>query len=64
MVQAQEVKEAKRKLFNLLLEYPRDTLTDNEVDIMYLLSKDRDIQEILEKAIKLKQEVKPNSSHS
>lgn len=56
MVQTQETKEAKRELFILLLQHPRDNLTDNEVEIMFLLSKDRDIQEILDKANKLKEE--------
>ncbi len=61
MVQTIECMETKRRLYHLLLQYPRDNLTDNEVEIMFLLSKDRDIQDILEKAIKLKEEV---SSHS
>jgi succinate dehydrogenase flavin-adding protein (antitoxin of CptAB toxin-antitoxin module) len=43
------VKEAKRKLFVELLECRDIQLTDNEVDIMYSLSKDRDIQDILKK---------------
>ena len=50
MTQSKEIKEAKRKLVVLLLECPDNTLFDNEVNIMYHLSIDRDIQEILKKA--------------
>ncbi len=60
MTQSKEIKEAKRKLFALLLECLDHTLFDNEVDIMYHLSIDRDIQEILKKASEVKCR---NSSH-
>lgn len=40
----EEILEAKRKLYSLLL---KNGLTDNEIDIMYLLSKDEQIQELL-----------------
>ena len=60
MTQSKEIKEAKRKLFALLLECSDKTLFDNEVDIMYHLSIDRDIQEILKKASEVKRR---NSSH-
>lgn len=60
MTQSKDIKEAKRKLFALLLECPDNTLFDNEVDIMYHLSIDRDIQEILKKANEVKRR---NSSH-
>ena len=54
MVQSKEIIEAKRKLFYLLLDCQNDTLTDSEVEIMFLLSKDRDIREIINKAITVK----------
>ena len=50
MTQSKEIKEAKRRLFALLLKCSNNSLFDNEVDIMYYLSIDRDIQEILKKA--------------
>ena len=40
--------EAKVKLYQELLGVNENLLTDNEVDLMYLLSKDRDIQKRLE----------------
>ena len=40
--------EAKRKLLLILVQLGEE-LTDNEVDIMYLLSKDKDIQKLLNK---------------
>jgi hypothetical protein len=42
--------DLKHKLYSLLLHYPIDKLTDEEIDIMYALSKDRDIQDTLERA--------------
>ena len=56
MTQSKEIKEAKRRLFALLLDCPNNSLFDNEVDIAYYLSIDRDIQEFLKKA----NEVKPH----
>jgi len=41
-----EILEAKRKLYALLLKVDEDTITDNEVDIMYLLSKDEQIKNL------------------
>lgn len=38
-----EIEIAKRKLYFLLLELDEDSITDNEVEIMFLLSKDEDI---------------------
>ncbi|KKL58452.1 hypothetical protein LCGC14_2225200 [marine sediment metagenome] len=43
------IKEAKKNLYHLLLKKNVDDLTENEVDIMWLLTKDREIWEILEK---------------
>lgn len=48
-----ELIEAKRKLYGLLLRLPNPT--DKEIDIMYELSLDSDIREILSNAIKPKQ---------
>ena len=42
-----KLKEAKRELFYQLLN--KNALTDNEIELMYLLSKDEQIQEILNK---------------
>jgi len=41
-----ELKEAKRQLYHLLLN--KSDLTDNEVDLMYSLSIDKQIQEIFD----------------
>jgi hypothetical protein len=40
-----ELIESKKKLYRLLLKSPNPT--DKEVDIMYELSKDKDIQELI-----------------
>ena len=52
MVYDEDIKQAKIKLFLLLLHCKDHDLSDNEVDIMYQLSIDRDIQEVLFKKIK------------
>lgn len=44
------VERAKLNLIITLLQVSRNTLTDNEIDTLYYLMKDKDIQEILEKA--------------
>lgn len=41
--------EAKRELYSLLLKKDVDTLTENEVDIMFHLAKDKQIQELFKK---------------
>ena len=51
----EEILEAKRRLYLLLLNKPKldnRGLTDNEVDIMFLLSKDEQIQSLFENAKK------------
>ena len=45
----EEILEAKRRLYLLLIKLNKDTITDNEVEIMFLLSKDEQIQSLLEK---------------
>lgn len=47
-----EILEAKRKLYNLLLNITPDDLTDSEVEIMSRLADDRDIQKILTSIIR------------
>lgn len=42
----EEILEAKRKLYLLLMKLNKDTITDNELDIMLLLSKDEQIQSL------------------
>lgn len=42
--------EAKRELYHLLLK-KGDDVTDNEIEIMFYLSKDKQIQELLNKKI-------------
>lgn len=42
-----KLKESKRELYYQLLK--KKDLTDNEIELMYLLSKDKQIQEILNK---------------
>lgn len=43
-----DILEAKRKLYLLLMQLDEDEITDNEVEIMFLLSKDEQIQSLLE----------------
>ena len=42
----EEILNAKRKLYSLLLKLDEETITENELDIMYLLSKDEQIQNL------------------
>lgn len=42
---------AKRNLYNLLLSKGEDNLTSEELEIAYALSKDKDIQKILQEAV-------------
>jgi len=44
----EEILEAKRRLYLLLLNKPNKDITDNEVDIMFMLSQDEQIQSLLE----------------
>jgi len=37
--------KAKLHLYHAFIEMPHEELSDNEVDIMYLLSKEKDIQD-------------------
>lgn len=48
----EEILEAKRKLYLLLMRLDEDTITDNEVDIMFLLSKDKQIQLLFESSVR------------
>jgi len=43
----EEIFEAKLRLYLLLMKLDEDTITDNEVDIMLLLSKDEQLQSLL-----------------
>lgn len=43
----------KRELYSALLDIPDKLMTENEVDIMYLLSKDSQIQSFLTESINL-----------
>lgn len=56
MTEIPDIKEAKRKLFFELIKCHEQYLEENEVEIMYLLSKDRDIQYVIERAIKIREE--------
>ena len=47
-----EILEAKRRLYSLLLKRKVEDLTTKEVDILYALSKDWDIQKLLSKNVK------------
>jgi hypothetical protein len=44
----EEILNAKRKLYSLLLKLDEETISENELDIMYLLSKDGQIQNFFE----------------
>ena len=48
----EEILEAKRRLYLLLMKLNEDSITDNEVDIMFLLSKDEQIQSLFNKIYK------------
>lgn len=43
---SKKILEAKCRLYLLLMNLDEDTITDNEVDIMFSLSKDKDIQSL------------------
>jgi hypothetical protein len=43
----QKILEARTKLYSLLLQLDDYELTDNEVDLLYSLSKDKQIKELL-----------------
>jgi hypothetical protein len=51
--QEKEISICKMKLYHALLKKDSNELTDNEVDIAYLLSKDADIQKIIDEALQL-----------
>ena len=42
----EEILEAKRRLYLLLMKLNENTITDNEINIMFLLSKDEQIQSL------------------
>lgn len=42
-----EIKEAKRKLYLLLLKKDPEDLTENEVELLYYLCMDPSIQEVI-----------------
>ena len=44
--------QAKKKLYLLLTQTSEENITENEVDIMFLLAKDKQIQEVFEKSKK------------
>jgi len=46
-----EILEAKKRLYHLLLK-KRDEVTDTEVNIMFNLANDKDIQDYLKEALK------------
>jgi hypothetical protein len=48
----EEILETKRRLYLLLMKLDEDTITDNEVEILFLLSKDEQIQTLFENAKK------------
>lgn len=43
--------ELKRQLYALLIEMPDEEITDQELDLMVMLSQDREIQEYLQSKI-------------
>jgi len=48
----EEILEAKRRLYLLLIELDENTITDNELEIMFRLSTDKQIQSLFENAKK------------
>ncbi len=51
----EEILEAKRKLYSLLLKVNNDILTDNEVGLMMSLSKDEQIQSLFKNKMEKEQ---------
>ena len=47
-----EIRDAKRRLFQLLHAKSVDNLTLSEIDIAYYLSKDEDIQNVFDESVK------------
>jgi len=47
----EKILKSKCKLYEPLLQIPVEELTDNEIEIMYILSKDNQIQKKLEKSV-------------
>lgn len=47
------IAKLKAQLFSALLEKNRSDLTDTEIDMMYTLSQDSDIQKVLSAAVKI-----------
>jgi len=45
----EQILEAKQKLYSLLIKLNENIITDNEVDIMFLLSKDEQIQSLFKR---------------
>ena len=45
-----EILDLKRKLYLSLMELDEDSISDNEVEILFLLSKDEQIQSLFEKS--------------
>lgn len=43
----EELLEAKRKLYSLLIQVDENVISNNELDILLLLSKDKQIQSLL-----------------
>lgn len=43
-IKSSEISEAKSKLYSLLINLDENEISDNEVDLMFLLSKDEQIQ--------------------
>jgi hypothetical protein len=48
----EEILEAKRRLYLLLMKLDENTITDNEVELLFRLSTDEQIQSLFENAKK------------
>ena len=49
-----EIAQAKIRLYGLLLAKPSANWTDNETDLAFYLAKDKDIQDHLDRHLKIK----------
>ena len=49
MINRNKLIEAKRDLYHLFLQMKTEEMTNDDVDIAYLLSRDKDIQQLLDK---------------
>jgi len=50
-ITSRQISKLKHELYNILLKKPITLLTESEVNLMYVLAKDTEIQETLERKL-------------